>query len=103
MSLQVGDDVFRDDPTVLALEARVAAMAGKDAALFVPSGTMGNLICVLAHCKVARCAPVHTTHRTLPGAPVHTAVWPVLLVLVLVVKLQVTVSVLLLLVVSAVH
>lgn len=47
---EVGDDVFRDDPTVLALEARVAAMAGKEAALFVPSGTMGNLICVLSHC-----------------------------------------------------
>ena len=49
---QVGDDVFRDDPTVLRLEERVAALAGKEAALFVPSGTMGNLICVLAHCKV---------------------------------------------------
>jgi len=47
---EVGDDVFRDDPTVLALEARIAAMAGKEAALFVPSGTMGNLICVLSHC-----------------------------------------------------
>ena len=37
------------------LEARVAALAGKEAALFVPSGTMGNLICVLAHCKVNHC------------------------------------------------
>jgi len=48
---EVGDDVFRDDPTVLELEARVAALAGKEAALFVPSGTMGNLICVLSHCN----------------------------------------------------
>merc|ERR1712106_820713 len=49
-SAEVGDDVFRDDPTVLELEKRVANLAGKEAALYVPSGTMGNLICVLAHC-----------------------------------------------------
>jgi len=49
-SAEVGDDVFRDDPTVLQLEKRVANLAGKEAALYVPSGTMGNLICVLAHC-----------------------------------------------------
>ena len=48
----VGDDVFREDPTVLELENKMAMMAGKEAALFVPSGTMGNLICVLAHCQV---------------------------------------------------
>jgi len=41
---EVGDDVFGDDPTVIALEARVAEMFGKEAALFVPSGTMGNLV-----------------------------------------------------------
>jgi threonine aldolase len=40
----VGDDVFGDDPTVNALEARVASMFGAEAALFVPSGTMGNLV-----------------------------------------------------------
>lgn len=43
---EVGDDVFGDDPTVLALERRVAALAGKEAALFVPSGTMGNQLAV---------------------------------------------------------
>ncbi len=43
---EVGDDVFGDDPTVLALEARVAALAGKESALFVPSGTMGNQLAV---------------------------------------------------------
>ena len=42
----VGDDVFGDDPTVLELERRVAALAGKEAALFVPSGTMGNQLAV---------------------------------------------------------
>lgn len=43
---EVGDDVFGDDPTVLALESRMAALAGKQAALFVPSGTMGNQLAV---------------------------------------------------------
>lgn len=47
---EVGDDVLGDDPTVRALEAAAAATVGKSAALLVPSGTMGNLIAVLAHC-----------------------------------------------------
>ena len=42
----VGDDVFDDDPTIHALQERVAALAGKEAALFVPSGTMGNQLAV---------------------------------------------------------
>lgn len=41
---EVGDDVFGDDPTVIALEKRVAALLNKEAALFVPSGTMGNFL-----------------------------------------------------------
>src|SRR5678809_318139 len=41
---EVGDDVFGDDPTIIALEARVAKLLGKAAALFVPSGTMGNFL-----------------------------------------------------------
>lgn len=45
----VGDDVFGDDPTVIALERRAAALLGKEAALFVPSGTMGNLVSLMAH------------------------------------------------------
>src|SRR5258706_11876480 len=44
----VGDDVLGDDPTVIELERRVAALAGKEAALFVPSGTMGNQLAVQA-------------------------------------------------------
>ena len=40
----VGDDVFGDDPTVIALEERMAKLCGKEAALFVPSGTMGNFL-----------------------------------------------------------
>lgn len=47
----VGDDVFGDDPTVLRLQARVAEMLHKEAALFVPSGTMSNLIAVGLHCR----------------------------------------------------
>ncbi len=45
----VGDDVFGDDPTVNGLERRCAALAGKEAALFVPSGTMGNQLAVNCH------------------------------------------------------
>jgi threonine aldolase len=44
----VGDDVFGDDPTVAELERRCAALAGKEAALYVPSGTMGNQLAVNA-------------------------------------------------------
>ncbi len=46
---EVGDDVFGEDPTVNRLEERVAALLGKEAALFVPSGTMSNQIAVKAH------------------------------------------------------
>lgn len=46
---EVGDDVFHEDPTVHALEARAAELTGKDAALFVPSGTMANLIACKLH------------------------------------------------------
>ena len=48
---EVGDDVYRDDPTVNHLEELAADMLGKEAALFVPSGTMGNLIALLVHCQ----------------------------------------------------
>ena len=43
---EVGDDVYGEDPTVNALEERVAALFGHEAAVFVPSGTMGNQICL---------------------------------------------------------
>jgi len=48
---KVGDDVFGDDPTVIRLQQRVAEMLGKEAALYVPSGTMSNLIAVRLHCS----------------------------------------------------
>ncbi len=47
---EVGDDVFGDDPTVNRLQEMAAAMTGKQSALFVPSGTMANLVAVLTHC-----------------------------------------------------
>jgi threonine aldolase len=46
---EVGDDVFGDDPTVIALEERAADLLGKEAGLFVASGTMGNLVSMMAH------------------------------------------------------
>lgn len=48
---EVGDDVLGDDPTVHRLQARVAEILGKEAAVFVPSGTMSNLIAVRLHCR----------------------------------------------------
>ena len=48
---EVGDDVYRDDPTVNRLEELAAEMLGKEAGIFVPSGTMGNLIALLVHCQ----------------------------------------------------
>ena len=47
---EVGDDVYGEDPTVNALEQKAAAMLGKEQGLYVTSGTMGNLLAVLAHC-----------------------------------------------------
>ncbi len=46
---EVGDDVFGDDPTVIALEERAAELLGKEAGLFVTSGSQGNLVAQLAH------------------------------------------------------
>ncbi len=48
---EVGDDVYGEDPTVNRLEAIAAEMLGKEAALFVSSGTQGNLLGLLAHCE----------------------------------------------------
>jgi threonine aldolase len=47
----LGDDVFGDDPTVAALEARAAELTGKEAALFVPSGTMANALAIEYHTR----------------------------------------------------
>jgi len=47
----LGDDVFGDDPSVNALQEKIAALLGFEAALFVPTGTQGNLCGVLSHCQ----------------------------------------------------
>ena len=49
LEAEVGDDVYGEDPTVNLLERRAAEIAGKEAALFVPTGTMGNTIAVKLH------------------------------------------------------
>ena len=48
---ELGDDVFGEDPTTNRLEQMAAERMGKEAAIMVASGTMGNLVCVLSHCK----------------------------------------------------
>jgi len=64
---ELGDDVFGDDPTVNALEERAAEMLGKEAALFVASGTMGNLVSQLAH--------LNRGQETIAGASCHIVTW----------------------------
>jgi threonine aldolase len=49
MQAEVGDDVYSEDPTVNELQNKIAAMFHKEAALFVPSGTMGNEVCIKLH------------------------------------------------------
>src|SRR5512133_4222674 len=47
----LGDDVFGDDPSVNALQDKIAALLGFEAALFVPTGTQSNLCAILSHCQ----------------------------------------------------
>ena len=47
----LGDDVFGEDPTVNEIEQKAAQIMGKESALLVPSGTMGNLVSILSHCE----------------------------------------------------
>ena len=48
---EVGDDVYGDDPTVIELEKMSASLLGKEAALFIPSGTFGNQRALFTHTK----------------------------------------------------
>ena len=48
---EVGDDVFGDDPSVNALQQRIAQMLGFESALFMPSGTQSNLVALMSHCE----------------------------------------------------
>ena len=51
MAAPLGDDVYGDDPSVNALQEKIAAMLGKEAALFAPTGTQSNLCGLMAHCQ----------------------------------------------------
>jgi len=51
LAAPLGDDVFGDDPSVLVLQERIAALTGKEAALFMPTGTQSNLCALMAHCE----------------------------------------------------
>src|SRR5438477_12815301 len=64
---ELGDDVYGEDPSVNRLESMVASIMGKQAAMLVPSGTMGNLAALLTHC------PRGT--KALLGAQAHTYVY----------------------------
>ncbi len=77
---EVGDDVYGEDPTVNRLEEMAAAQVGMEAAVFVPSGTMGNCMAVMAHCERGdeifldpRC---HIMSSEAGGPAVIASVWP---------------------------
>ena len=69
----LGDDVLGDEPTVAALESKVAALLGKEAAVFVPSGTMANQLAIRTACgpgdEVIAHEDSHIIHYE-TGAPV---------------------------------
>jgi threonine aldolase len=72
---EVGDDVFGDDPTVRALEERAADLLGKEAGLFVTSGTMGNLVAQMAHlARGQETIAGYQTHVVLDEAAGHAVV-----------------------------
>ncbi|XP_075248627.1 L-allo-threonine aldolase-like isoform X2 [Convolutriloba macropyga] len=50
VTAELGNDVFREDPTILSLETKMSTLLGKEKGLFVASGTMGNLLSIMVHC-----------------------------------------------------
>jgi threonine aldolase len=72
MDAEVGDDVYGEDPTVNRLEKVAAEIIGKDAALFVPTGSMGNQLAIMTHCErgvEAICdADAHVFHYEMAAA-----------------------------------
>jgi threonine aldolase len=72
---ELGDDVFGDDPTVNALEERAAELLGKEAGLFVTSGTMGNLVAQMAHlARGEEIIAAATSHLVIDEAAGHAVV-----------------------------
>ena len=74
----VGDDVYHDDPTVNALETMVADLLGKDAAMYVPTGTMSNQVAVRMHTQpgdsIVLDASAHIGSHEMGGAAHHSGV-----------------------------
>jgi threonine aldolase len=81
MRAEVGDEQFGDDPTVNALCDRMASLMGKEAAVFLPSGTMCNVVAILTHCRPGEEVLAHETahilsseggvHAALAGTQIH--------------------------------
>lgn len=67
LNAEVGDDVYGEDPTVNRLQAMIAERAGKEAALFVPSGTQSNLLGIMSHCERG--------DEYIVGQKAHTYLW----------------------------
>lgn len=80
VNAEVGDDYYRDDPTVHALEDYTARLFGKESALFIPSGTQSNLIAVMSHCTQGEAYIVgdqsHSYRQELGGVAVVASVQP---------------------------
>jgi len=83
MTAEVGDDVYGEDPTINALEKLAAEKVGMEAALFVPSGTMGNQIAVMAHTErgdeVIMESESHVYYYEVGGLAVMSGVQPYLI------------------------
>lgn len=77
---EVGDDVFGDDPTVIRLQERLAALTGHEAGLFFPSGTQSNLAALMAHCgrgdEFIIGSLGHSFGHEAGGAAVLGSLWP---------------------------
>ncbi len=75
---QVGDDVFGEDPTIIELQEKTAALVGKEAGLFVPSGTMSNQLAIKTHTQpgdeVICHSGAHILHYEAAGPAVHSGV-----------------------------
>eukprot|EP00535_Pseudo-nitzschia_heimii_P003006 CAMPEP_0197194162 /NCGR_PEP_ID=MMETSP1423-20130617/28710_1 /TAXON_ID=476441 /ORGANISM="Pseudo-nitzschia heimii, Strain UNC1101" /LENGTH=336 /DNA_ID=CAMNT_0042647535 /DNA_START=304 /DNA_END=1314 /DNA_ORIENTATION=+ len=69
MSAAIGDDVMGEDPTVLELEEFMADKFGKERGLFLPTGTMANLVALLSHCETTRAAEI------IIGSGSHINLW----------------------------
>lgn len=69
LTAPLGDDVMGEDPTVTALQDRMASMFHKERALYVPTGTMANLVAMMAHCDHTRAAEI------VVGATSHINLW----------------------------